>query len=77
MTSASSMSLSLIISFISVGLNCETSFFPYSRSLYDFIEGIDFTCNQEFGHGGRQDKELGDYFIGIPQSLIGGRLLKK
>nr|WP_287897907.1 hypothetical protein [Prevotella sp.] len=52
-------------------------FLPYSRSLYDFIEGIDFTCNQEFGHGGRQDKELGDYFIGIPQSLIGGRLLMK
>ena len=24
-----------------------------------------------------RDKELDDYFIGIPQSLIGGRLLRK
>ncbi|MEO3487839.1 hypothetical protein ABG827_14730 [Phocaeicola vulgatus] len=52
-------------------------FLPYSRSLYDFIKGIDFTCNHEFGHGDRQGKELGDYFFGIPQSLIGGRLLMK
>ena len=52
-------------------------FLPYSRSLYNFIEEFDFTCNQEFGHGGRQGKELGGYFFGIPQSLIGGRLLRK
>ena len=52
-------------------------FLPYSRSLYNFIEEFDFTCNQEFGHGGRQGKELGGYFFGIPQSLIGGSLLRK
>ena len=52
-------------------------FLPYSRSLYDFIEEFDFTCNQEFGHGGRQGKELGGHFFKIPQSVIDERQLMK